>query len=220
MGFAVAGRHTFRDDFTRVAHRLTIQCSFPLEKMYTLPLFVPRSSIVGTLRDIATFAYDDSSHFNPDYYVLNCSAGSFSMDDLSHTEQVARARSNLERYLRVDKQNWVDDFQDEVDGRIMIDPDPGDTNTTNDADWDEWICTNSDRDSDVMEIDFPTIEGQVRGTLQTFVDLLSYLEPEDASITNPNFSLSRSAFQDVMAIVTVQVANMHRKRRVHCTFSG
>jgi hypothetical protein len=60
-----------------------------------------------------------------------------------------KARANLERYLRVDKKYWFDDFREQVE--IMINPDPGDESMASDAEWDEWICMDHDPSRDVIE---------------------------------------------------------------------
>jgi hypothetical protein len=77
-------------------------------------------------------------------------------------------------------------------------PDPGDENMS-DADWDEWICNQEgiqQPDDDLahsLEIEnemdrrFPIFKREVKDGLQTFVNTLSTITPQDPSITNANF---------------------------------
>jgi hypothetical protein len=70
-------------------------------------------------------------------------------------------------------------FQEVVYDQIMTYPDPGDTNTSSDADWDDWICMDMDNTpgQDVIETEttrgFPIFEKQVRDTCRPL--LIHYL---------------------------------------------
>ena len=189
---------TGRQAFAMISHKWSIASTLNvpslLKRHIRYHCLFPVGRLSACCGIIATF---DSNRRNPtrsrwwnsdNYQLAPCTAGAFGVDDLSHSEQVAQARANLEGYLRVDKKYWFDDFREEVE--IMINPDPGDESMASDADWDEWICMDHDPSRDVIETEaalgFPIFERQVRDTLQTFVNSLFFSRTRGRINYKPN----------------------------------
>jgi hypothetical protein len=120
----------------------------------------------------------------------------------------------MERYLQSANDNdnmdiWHEEFADGVYYDIARSqnnqgPGDGDDDNMTDADWDEWICNQEEEEMDYEEVTtetdrrFEIYKREARDGLQAFVNTLSSLEPEDPTITNPNFRLCRMPIRNMV----------------------
>ena len=187
----------FRDDLVQVADLNNVKFSFPPEKTFEIT-FLSGFSMVGTLRDIATLDPEED-------YQLNYGP-EFSRENLSHAQLVALAQRNLTRHLQTYTDYEYPALYEEK-RQLEIDAfDPytvlGDENMS-DADWDEYFSRNEaeetlwdeyrDRSYDFDNMFYE----RLKEGLQSFLDVLPSLVPEDRSITDP-FRLDTGAFRDLV----------------------
>lgn len=186
----------FREDLARCVDAWNIRYSFPLDKTLNLPVF-SGIEFAGTLRDISNWSGGEETPIR------------FSLRNLSHDEQVSYTKGLLQTYLK--KASEDHNYQRAYErwrlnnhvGQVACN-DPlsnlGQGNMS-DTDWDEWIC-NADDSQRISEAEivaeYKTLAEDVTERLHSLIRSLPSLRPEEDSITNPNFRLSRVGFLGIV----------------------
>lgn len=192
-------------DCQRVAAEyFNVNISFPLEKMFTIPLLCNGATMMTTLFELATARLSGGI----DCFFLG-------EDNLSHEEQVVNARANIERHLRIMTKEKNKQYLQEYEEWEGSDYDPDETigvDNDCDSDWEEWIASlPGERKVELTrsEEEAEKVDANIRSKLQAFIEELTLLPAEDSSTIYPQFKLCSTTFDEIWKLFKFYKCNIH-----------